>query len=139
MREILFKAKVKNWRELPKEKWWVEGYFFPGRTVENGIGNMYAFIRDLQGENHWVDPETVCQYTELIDKNRKKIFEWDIVRCVNRGAAFWRGIVIWNDKEARFDIKVGNCSFPLCLDDTYGQCIFGTDYEVIGSIFDESE
>lgn len=26
MREILFKAKRKNWRELPKEEWWVEGY-----------------------------------------------------------------------------------------------------------------
>lgn len=25
MREILFKAKRKNWRELPKEEWWVEG------------------------------------------------------------------------------------------------------------------
>ena len=24
MREILFKAKRKNWRELPKEEWWVE-------------------------------------------------------------------------------------------------------------------
>lgn len=24
-REILFKAKRANWRELPKEDWWVEG------------------------------------------------------------------------------------------------------------------
>ena len=24
-REILFKAKRKNWRELPKEEWWIEG------------------------------------------------------------------------------------------------------------------
>lgn len=27
MREILFKAKVKNWKQLPKEEWWVEGYY----------------------------------------------------------------------------------------------------------------
>ena len=26
MIEILFRAKRKNWRELPKEEWWVEGY-----------------------------------------------------------------------------------------------------------------
>ena len=24
-REILFKGKLKNWRELTKEEWWVEG------------------------------------------------------------------------------------------------------------------
>lgn len=24
----LFKAKRIDWRELPKEKWWVEGYLF---------------------------------------------------------------------------------------------------------------
>lgn len=28
-REILFKAKRKNWRELPKEEWWIEGYYMP--------------------------------------------------------------------------------------------------------------
>ena len=27
MREILFRAKRKNWRDLPKEEWWVEGYY----------------------------------------------------------------------------------------------------------------
>ncbi len=27
MREILFKAKRSNWKELPKEQWWVEGYY----------------------------------------------------------------------------------------------------------------
>lgn len=26
MREILFKAKRKNWRELTEEEWWVKGY-----------------------------------------------------------------------------------------------------------------
>jgi len=26
-REHLYKAKRANWRELPKDKWWVEGYF----------------------------------------------------------------------------------------------------------------
>ena len=25
-REILFKAKRKNWKELPKEEWWIEGF-----------------------------------------------------------------------------------------------------------------
>lgn len=24
MREILFRAKRKNWQEFPKEEWWVE-------------------------------------------------------------------------------------------------------------------
>lgn len=26
MREILFRAKQKDWRKLPKEEWWIEGH-----------------------------------------------------------------------------------------------------------------
>ena len=26
----LFKAKQKNWRKLPKEQWWITGYYVLG-------------------------------------------------------------------------------------------------------------
>lgn len=33
-REIIFKAKRKNWRSLPKEEWWVEGFYVPVLLME---------------------------------------------------------------------------------------------------------
>ena len=76
MREILFKAKTK----ANKGKRWVCGFVW-----ENGCGN--AFIRRtvyLRGrivvEDLEIDPETVCEYTGLDDKNGVKIFCGDFVK-----------------------------------------------------------
>ena len=38
-REILFKAKRKSWKELPKEEWWVEGDLI--QQVFNGTKRMW--------------------------------------------------------------------------------------------------
>ena len=81
MREILFKAKHKNWRELPKEEWWVEGYpvkYQPCASKEEwiyGIVPTYASALYIIE----IDPETLCQYIYMNDKNGKRIWENDIV------------------------------------------------------------
>ena len=66
-REILFKAKRKDWRDLPKEQWWIEG--LPTRMWRE------LYIQDSEDENtaYKIDPDTLCQYTGLTDKNGKKI------------------------------------------------------------------
>lgn len=151
-REILFKAKRKNWRELPKDEWWVEGLPF----IQDLDGMEQVCIAhhsisandysEICGENkNWfqIDPETLCQYTGLNDKNGKRIWENDILHNGNKM------IVKWNEPCGRWDLYIVNVSHipmgawrPLVIDwrtsdwKEYSDC---HECEVIGNIFDNPE
>ena len=133
-REILFKAKRKNWRELPKEEWWVEGYYWRGScrayvTPYNlGIGYDEK-IKHLSAYAEEVAPETICQYTGLTDKNGKRIWENDILRC---GTCLR---VSWHTFKASWVLSKKGWMY----NHFFGESVEPEDVEVIGNIFDNPE
>ena len=135
----LYRAKRKNWRELPKEKWWVEGYY--------AYMQPYHYIMPKDNFDSWIeiDEKTLCTCTGLKDKNGKLIWENDIVKCVdvNAETEFFAVVEfgnpngfyswgyqlkhIWGD-EPNLDILLW-----IDMEETGATC------EIIGNIFDNKE
>ena len=165
-REILFKAKRKNWRELPKEEWWVEGYVIPDEITGqffiharwNSVNESYKIGEEgyLRFVAYEVDSETVCQYTGLTDKNGKKIWENDILRGHGNNTDLSKVVygefgMIENETLEVIDIVIGwhyepiptdvlsKCE-PFCLPmPLTNYYIDRCEFEVIGNIFDNPE
>ena len=118
MREILFKAKRKDNGE------WIEGYYQKRYDL---LGNEEHLIFHADSYNVWeyaeIDPETVCQFTGLCDKNGKKIWENDILRFTQQDETKI-GVIKYN---APIFTYFGLMRWSLYKD------------EVIGNIFDNPE
>lgn len=129
-REILFKAKRKDNGE------WVEGcividqsrfdrFKYRIQPIESGV--LYA---------HPIDPDTLCQYTGLTDKNGKKIWENDI--CDRKEK--YPEIVTYNKGDWQLDY-----SYALGKEKHFCACNLGfyacerECVEVIGNVFDNPE
>lgn len=95
-REILFKAKRIDNGE------WVEGQYayITNPLTEDGKPIKHLICNGTNIFNDLIDPDTLCQYTGLTDKNGKKIWENDIVRN-EKGDI---GVVQWFEEHAAFMI-----------------------------------
>ena len=80
-------------------------------------------------ENHEVDPSTICQCTGLKDKNGKRIWENDIVRCGKNCT------VTWCDTFASWRLNTSGWMYS----HFFGEACKPEDVEIVGNIFDNPE
>ena len=131
-REILFKAKNKEWNE------WVEG-----DLIHEPFGECIQFIKDGCRSKVKINPETVCQYTGLTDKNGRKIFEGDIVKY-----HFGEDVapIKFGSYQSCFDSQqTEHCGFYVDwkaernFRKDLGYWVHMVDAEILGNIFDNPE
>ncbi len=131
-REILFKAKRKDNGE------WVEGYYVYYRKRHYILPVLNKAIGFDEREDEWVevDPDTICQYTGLTDKNGQKIWENDI--CDRKEK--YPEIVTYNKGDWQLDY-----SYALGKEKHFCACNLGfyvcerNCVEVIGNVFHNLE
>lgn len=131
-RKILFKAKRKDNGE------WIEGYYVYCRKRHYILPVLNKAIGFDEREDEWVEvnPDTICQYTGLTDKNGKRIWENDI--CDRKEK--YHEIVTYNEGDWQLDY-----SYALGKEKHFCACNLGfyacerKCVEVIGNVFDNPE
>ena len=135
MREILFRAKRIDNGE------WVEGYYgIKGKGTD--IENHYIMVPTFQSSvgnydymcyftDVHIDPETICQYTGLKDKNGKRIWENDIVK---HDVSDTIGTVKWYQED-----YVGWCVDDIVIDEQQFTDEMWSECEIVGNVFDNPE
>lgn len=132
MREILFRAKRIDNGE------WVEGNYYESKMSGCYILTPYIITRKKDGviigdvfDTYDVDPETLCQFTGLTDKNGKQIWENDIVK---HKISDTMGTIKWYEGD-----YVGWCVDDVYMDEQQFTTEMWNECEVIGNIFDTPE
>ena len=143
MREILFKAKRIDNGE------WIEGYLFDngfdGEEKKYFVGDLIIEKYNGTACDEWdiagidfceIDPETLCQFTGLCDKDGKRIWENDI--C-DRKEKYPEVVKMTNgDWTLDYSYAIGRdygnsyCNLGFYVNER--KCV-----EVIGNIFDNPE
>lgn len=141
MRTIKFRGKTLNQK-------WVYGdlLHYTNRSESNDDSIIVT-------DNNFniVTPETVSQFTGLLDKNGREIYEWDIVRKKEIGGYGLEriGVVRYYEKDCRFGIDfTATDKFwkrglfiegETQMEDGHCTHTYTLEYEVLGNIFDNSE
>lgn len=127
MREILFRGKTNKGE-------WVEGSYYKQTEFYGSTVNYHIIIssKDELEDNmidfNVVNPKTVGQFTGMLDKNGKKIFEGDIL---NGESGLHR--VYYDRVYCRFEWARLKGNYKISFAD------YADGYEIVGNIYDNPE
>lgn len=118
-------------------------YLFRGKMIANGNwseGNLLVTKQGccitpdatVLGSYGAVEPETVGQYTNMLDKNGKKIFEGDIVAFRNADNELTNYEILWF--KSKWIVRESGCNGIDDLDLFFCKCS-----TIIGNIYDNPE
>lgn len=83
-----------------------------------------------------MDPDTICKYTGVNDKNGKWIFEKDVVRREVISGCI-QGSVVWSDiGRGGFYLKYGFSFYPIGRDEHSAR---SSCDEIVGNVLDEPD
>ena len=153
-REILFKAKRKDngkWvgggSIIQFEDDGVRTFYIPQYNEKcicdhDYNGNILSFKNCIFYE---IDPETLCQYTGLQDKNRRRAFENDKIKTLyaNCPKNTHIEIIVFHEGAFRAESKIGEMG--KCWSDlptkashlSFDKSVYMIEFEIIGNIHDE--
>lgn len=148
-REIIFKAKRIDNGE------WVEGCL----VIDHSRSNLFEYrMQPVESGVLYappINPETICQYTGLTDKNGNRIWENDIANANSRDR-IWKNAIANTDSNVCVQIKFGKYSdgfttwkyhqgFYMAFSDK-GRDFYRNELgywhnkiEIVGNIFDNPE
>ena len=127
MREIKFRGKRLDNGE------WVYGFLIQyenGWFICNFIGDAYQYE---------VDPSTVGQFTGILDKNEREIYEGDILKDTNNAiyyVDFIRGCFYLKTNYKSFPHLGWTEWLPMCEID---RLAIPVEFEIIGNIYENPE
>lgn len=133
MRQIKFRGKCLDNGE------WVYGYFYEECENTYIIEDRQRSMNDILARNipYKVNPDTIGQFTGLLDKNGKEVYEGDIIGCHNPDI---KHLIFYEEKQGRFmaalNGDIENSFIGVCgLDSSRWNAL----KEVIGNIHDNPE
>ena len=136
MRDILFKAKTTPKGTGEFNEVWGQGDLVTsnGKYYIHPKANTVSVINELGRllVMHEVQPDTICQFTGLTDKNGSKIWENDIVADKR-----YKYRVVWDEEEGSWMLE------ETASTARYGLAGIGRinsdKFEVVGNVFDNAD
>jgi len=140
----MVKAKTLRTRE------WVTGYYYKmAETTHCTIDDcspvpvhhyiLQEMMTDWELPNQMIkyeiDPDTICQYVGFEDKNKKMIWENDIIHCTTIDCEEYAWQIVWDKEELGFKATNGEENYG--TEFGYLPCL--EDIKIVGNIFDNPE
>lgn len=117
-----------------KKGYWVEGHYY--EDLQDG--EWCSWIQECNDIIHYkVDKNTLGQFTGLLDKNEKEIYEGDIIRSYDSENNPIIHSISWDNKKACYVATM--LQYPLLGGSIDKGWIDEFEKEVIGNVFDNPE